>query len=207
MRKFKTREDARDWFRSYTPLANQEPGQGDDSAEIALLKIPIGHWILFQYTHSVWNASPAKFEISRPVFGLFVGISIWDQATVVNIVEKKRAWMWWSEVLNNPAPEFSKFYTRVAELDPEVESFELWTGSIDLLGHWEVKPTISELKAAMQKATPVPINLFSESLCHSCQKNAAAEPHTCPQKEELHSDMAYICRCCEDCVTQCKNEI
>lgn len=103
-------------------------------------KWKMGDWVLIQYVKR-------GKEISRPIFGVFVGCSIWDMALVVNIVESPRAWRWSTEILTNPELEI---YMNLGGFDPEVESFELWTANIKVLGHWKNKPSIGELKESLK---------------------------------------------------------
>jgi hypothetical protein len=99
----------------------------------------MGDWVLIQYVKR-------GKEISRPIYGMFVGVNIWDQALVVHIIEKPRAWRWNTEILTNPE---LAIYMNLGGFDPEVEAFELWTSNIKVLGHWKVKPKLSELKQAL----------------------------------------------------------
>jgi hypothetical protein len=100
----------------------------------------MGDWVLIQY-HKHCK------ELSRPIYGMLAGFSIWDQALVVHIIEKPRAWRWHTEILTNPE---LGIYMNLGGFDPEVEPFELWTGNIKVLGHWKTKPTIGKLKEALK---------------------------------------------------------
>ena len=39
--------------------------------------------------------------------------------------------------------------------------------------------------------------------CHHRQR----EPHTCPYKEEISDNSESICTCCEECTTECAQDI
>jgi hypothetical protein len=45
------------------------------------------------------------------------------------------------------------------------------------------------------------------SLCPSCGKNPAEEPHTCPYREDVHEDSEYQCTCCPYCTAECVMDI
>jgi len=42
---------------------------------------------------------------------------------------------------------------------------------------------------------------------HCKGKNQAAEPHTCPYKEEINEDHESTCECCDECRTECAYDI
>jgi hypothetical protein len=139
MKQFNNRYEAIKEFRNYQPM-NEEVV--DFWTKYDWGKWKMGDWVLFQYIKCREN------KISRPIYGMFVDFTIWDQALVVHIIEKQRAMRWHTDILTNPELDITM---RLGELDPEVEAFELWTGNIKVLGHWKTKPRISELKEALNK--------------------------------------------------------
>ena len=40
-----------------------------------------------------------------------------------------------------------------------------------------------------------------------CEKNPAAEEHTCPYSVEINDDTESLCTCCEDCESNCADDI
>jgi hypothetical protein len=50
-------------------------------------------------------------------------------------------------------------------------------------------------------------SIFSKKeLCESCNKNKAEALHTCPFAEEIHGNTEQ-CNCCNDCQSQCCQDI
>jgi hypothetical protein len=139
MKQFNNRYEAIKEFRNYQPI-NEEVV--DFWTKYNWGKWKMGDWVLIQYINC------REKQISRPIYGMFVDFTIWDQALVVHIIEKQRAMRWHTNILTNPELDITM---RLGELDPEVEAFELWTGNIKVLGHWKTKPTISQLKESLKK--------------------------------------------------------
>lgn len=141
MRQFKNRHEAIQEFRSYRPT--------DEKVVSFWTKYnwqdwEMGDWVMIQYV----KYRDGQNLISRPIYGMFVGVSVWDQALVIHLIEKPRAWMCHAEILTNPE---LGIYMNLATLDPETEPFELWTSNIKVLGHWKRKPTIGELKKSYKE--------------------------------------------------------
>ncbi len=88
-----------------------------------------GDWILIQH---VENSDEGEIQISTPIYALFVGFSIWDQALVINYVEEIQC-------------------MKIDEVDPQVKQIALWSDNAIVLGHWKQKPTVPELKIALKK--------------------------------------------------------
>jgi hypothetical protein len=44
-------------------------------------------------------------------------------------------------------------------------------------------------------------------LCDRCQQGEAQSPHTCPYAEEIADDRETLCTCCQECETQCCQDI
>ncbi len=42
--------------------------------------------------------------------------------------------------------------------------------------------------------------------CESCGDNEATELHTCPYSEEINGDTT-LCNCCDECQSNCLEEI
>lgn len=51
----------------------------------------------------------------------------------------------------------------------------------------------------------VMIDAFTGDL-ERCQ-NEALEPHPCPFREEIYEDSKTLCRCCEECMNECCDDI
>lgn len=43
--------------------------------------------------------------------------------------------------------------------------------------------------------------------CSRCNKNDAAELHTCPFAEDVNNDTETLCDCCEECTHECEMDI
>lgn len=104
-----------------------------------------GDWIIFQ--HITYKENVAT--ISRPILGIFVDYTIWDQALVVNFIESPRAWTAFNKVVTNKELNISML---IAVVDPEVESIPLWNENIKVLGFWKTKPTYQQLKKSIKKS-------------------------------------------------------
>lgn len=46
-----------------------------------------------------------------------------------------------------------------------------------------------------------------KKLCPSCGLNKASAPHTCPFKSAINDDNDTLCECCEECQTECVQNI
>ena len=134
MKQFNKTYEAINHFRYYKPY--EKDSTKSFWVEYDWSNWKMGDWVLIQY---IKNGK----EISKPIYGMFIEANIWDQALVIHIIEKPRAWKWHTDILTNPELNITM---RMGELDPEVEAFELWTGNIHVLGHWKTKPTIGQLK-------------------------------------------------------------
>lgn len=132
------------WFRQYTPYEYSPLHTGEYSGK----GVEFGDWILFQHIRSK-DTSPHSYEISRPILGICMGFSVWDMALTLNIVEQPRMWICHHEVLTNPDPKYM-IYQKIAWLDPEVESFPIWSDDIHEIAHWKGKPTKTQLKEALK---------------------------------------------------------
>ena len=140
MKTFNSINEARKWFRSYKEISEKIPWFLEETDE----KLKFGNWVLFQ--HIIF--SNKKAYISRPILGIFVGYSIWDQAIVFNIIEQRRAWEFFVKILSNKE---LNIYMYPMEFDPEVQSFETWTSNIKILEYWNSKPTKNQLKSVLLK--------------------------------------------------------
>lgn len=140
MKQYDTRWQAREENLKYKRSMEESPGFWNNYDK----KWEIGDHVLIQH-FTDWEEGKGSM-VSRPVLGIFVGYSVWDQALVVNIIEKPRAWMRYCEVKNS---KDSEYYTNYTCLDPQVESMELWIGDIKVLGYWKYKPSHTELINAL----------------------------------------------------------
>jgi hypothetical protein len=136
---FESRYEAFRWFRKYSPY------EGDVKDEIPE-GLKFGDFVLFR--HIDGDGDGKTPTISRPIFGIFVGFSVWDMALVFQFVEKERAWEFSHKVITNKE---LKIKLHVGALDREVEYIPLWNQSVKIIGQWKSKPTISQLKESLLK--------------------------------------------------------
>lgn len=94
-------------------------------------KWKFGDKILIQHVTYEEDINPKQYKISHPIYALFVGFSIWDQALVINYVRQVHR-------------------AEIDELDPKVEQIALWSDNVLVLGHWNYTPSLSEFKVAMK---------------------------------------------------------
>lgn len=141
---FDSTYEAYKWFRRYEIYTDADFDFNTEGYWLQTqdkLNMKMGDWFLFRH---VKDGS----LISRPILGLFVGHTIWDQALVIEYVEQKRAWGWSHEVITNKELNYSM---HINQLDQEVDHVQFWTDDIKVLGHWKSKPTRAELRAALEK--------------------------------------------------------
>ena len=145
---FNNMEEARDWFLNYKSLDeesdNKIPFFWDD---LGNHKWKFGDWILIQHIKSDEDDNK-KRVISRPILAIFTNLKIWDQALVINFVQQQRAWMFSHKVTTNPEYGINM---HICTLDDEIEAIQFWTDNIKVLGHWKIKPSIGEIKKALDK--------------------------------------------------------
>ena len=110
-------------------------------------KWEFGEWILFQHIEYSYDKTN-PIMIGRPQLAIFTNYKIWDQALVINFIEKPRAWKNHHEVITNPDINYSE---AISQGDDKVNAIQFWTDNINVLGHWKTKPSIGELKSAMKK--------------------------------------------------------
>jgi len=108
MKQFNNRYEAIKEFRNYQPI-NEEVV--DFWTKYNWGKWKMGDWVLIQYINC------REKQISRPIYGMFVDFTIWDQALVVHIIEKQRAMRWHTDILTNPELDITM---RLGELDPNL---------------------------------------------------------------------------------------
>lgn len=125
------------WFRNYQELDESKKVNSVYSYHFKDLKF--GDWFLFQ--EIIDNK-----KISRPILAIFTGLSIWDQAVVVNFVESKRAWMNFHRLYTDSSKNYTEYFI---EHDPVIDFVQCWTSDIHLLGHWESRPDLSDLRIAL----------------------------------------------------------
>jgi hypothetical protein len=44
-------------------------------------------------------------------------------------------------------------------------------------------------------------------LCKGLRNRQSAEIHGCPFQEDVHKDLTPMCYCCDDCMTECGDNI
>lgn len=146
MKQFKNVAEMREWARQYKPI-DVNPEWYIYIKDKQLLEF--GDWILFQ--HIMYERKSDKEHqafASRPLFGLFVTWTVWDQALVLNFIEKNRAYMLHCAVNKEIThPEYADIFPFGCE-DPTIETFQQWTENVHMLGVWKQKPSISDLRIA-----------------------------------------------------------
>jgi hypothetical protein len=146
--KFDKRYEGVRHFRNYQPLP-------DGFTEMTVNKLvysnrgkevrnfKFGDYVLFR--HIDGNL------ISRPIYGIFIKWTVWDMAMVFNFIEKERAYLNNYYYISNPDTNYEMC---LALCDPEIESLPLWDDDIWILGSWNVKPSLSELKSTLYRSLP-----------------------------------------------------
>lgn len=129
--------EARNWFRDYKPSDEKVPWFSYRSD----LTYHFGDWVLFQHI----KYSNNQTVMSRPIFGICVGFTVWDQALVLEFVENTRAW----ESFSFLSGEFDS-EEPISHKDREIQHFQFWTENIKPLGIWKSRPTITELREALK---------------------------------------------------------
>ncbi|MCK9445618.1 hypothetical protein M0Q50_01855 [bacterium] len=100
-------------------------------------KIKFGDYILFQ--EYKYDSNSKSYNVSKPIFVIFLGYFIADQALGFNYVE-------WlnenhTEYINNENVTNLKVCKEVKEINCHIE----WDDYIDILGHWKNKPNWKEI--------------------------------------------------------------
>ena len=49
--------------------------------------------------------------------------------------------------------------------------------------------------------------LNEDEKCQSCQNEEALELHTCPYREDVSNDFETLCNCCNNCISECCQDI
>lgn len=102
-------------------------------------KLQFGDYILFQEYRSKTVDGKYEFDVSKPIFAIYLGFFIADMAMSFNYVK------WINEkqydVTTN---ESGKSYSNIREVSGIDSHFE-WSDYIDILGIWKVRPTWKEI--------------------------------------------------------------
>jgi hypothetical protein len=98
-----------------------------------------GDYFLFQHINE-------NKEIGRPRLGIFVKWNICDQALAMLFIENDRAWMSNTEIVTNKDLNIK---LPMNNLESNFHEIIFWYENIHLLGHWNRKPTISQLKESL----------------------------------------------------------
>lgn len=147
---FNNLNEVKDFYRQYRDLEDGEydyhkngfyHSEIDDYLENYL---EFGQYILFKHIKD-------GNKISRPILGIFLGYNIWDQALVIEFVEKRKNYMDIHDVITNK----DKNYTMIASsLDIQTEQIQFWTDDIILMGFWNYKPNWKEMKSSLINKLP-----------------------------------------------------
>lgn len=147
MKKFNTRSEALEYGMQYSNINPdiKYPSFIYDRQD-AMSKLQTGTWILFRHLRYGYCSEPDKHKISRPILGMFINWTYWDQAVVMEYYQPIRAWAYHCEVVTNPELDYTMEYS---ELGSEIEHIQFWTDNIEVLGYWKTKPNYSKLKKAL----------------------------------------------------------
>ena len=130
-----------DYFRKYEEIKPIHNVQNDTIGGNFKSELKFGDWVLFRIINNHNN------KISRPIYGIFTGYNIADQALVFNFIEKRRAWQnyhHYKSTISNT--EYTCDYSFD---DPRVDSVIIWNDDVKILSHWKNKPSLSDLKCAL----------------------------------------------------------
>lgn len=144
--------EVKNWFRRYEPVDFSDPNE--EGYWLGCKDKPnMGDWVLFQHIRQGSYVNGAyEYEISRPILGLCVGHTIWDQALVLQIVEEERAYVGNQKIklkVYNEDGSLSHKNSLIMSYENQIEFFEFWSDDIRLLGKWKVKPNWKELKKVL----------------------------------------------------------
>lgn len=109
-------------------------------------KLEFGDYILFQeYTNRKIVGDDYQYKISKPIFGIYLGGFIADQAFGFNYVkwinEKRIVYITNENVTNYPK------FKEVKNIDKHIE----WYDYIDILGIWKNKPNWKQILSEYRK--------------------------------------------------------
>lgn len=143
---FNNLADARKHFRQYKPYDILR-----DASNLWDLKnampdhVKMGSWVLSQIIRDTMRGTngTGRFQISRPILGLFAGYAPCDQTVEFCFVEKPRAWT------NSYKVNYNGYASSVAMYGPEIESVALWGDTIKILGVFDKSPSVSELRKVL----------------------------------------------------------
>lgn len=142
---YKTIEEVYDKFAKYEPLSDVDK-INSKSYWYEYEPLPVmGEWILFKHVKTIYPKG-VEYEslISKPILGLVVGHTVWDQALVLEYVTEWRGFEVNSEVFTGG------YYDSIALGDKKVKHIQFWTDNIIVLGHWKTKPTFFELRQSFK---------------------------------------------------------
>jgi hypothetical protein len=148
---FKNKVEAKIHFLNYQAIIQEVPGDtlypGPLAPTFNMLYdgLKFGDRILFRHIKPE-GGNRRRSVISRPIIAIFLGISAWDMATVINFVQPRRAW-----ITNCKIGDNEENATPERLDDYEAEQIQFWTDNVILLGHWKTKPTFGELRKALKE--------------------------------------------------------
>ena len=95
--------------------------------------------------------------------------------------------------------DFRTFRTYSSKKDAEISLFSLKKDRfVKDIRIYEMK----EVKSFSGKSP-----LAARPLCERCSVNEACEQHPCPYAQDIHNDSNSLCGCCEDCYSECAQDI
>lgn len=140
---FKTIKEVEEKFNKYEDLSEIDKLK-NISYWTEHKKFPkMGDWMLFKHVQN--HDDGKESEISKPILGLIIGHTIWDQALVLEYVTEWRGYEINSEVLINDC------YWSISINDKEVKHIQFWSDNIIVLEQWKNKPTFRELRKAFKE--------------------------------------------------------
>jgi|GEM_PF-6009105 len=142
---FKTIEEAKEHFYTYSEIPE---GKYNPNKEWYTYhydpKPEMGDWLLFQHIKGK--------TISRPIFALCCGHTVWDQALVLEYVEPWRTWFS-NLYIGDPEdldedgdPNSADWF--ISYIYKECKQIQFWTENIRVLGFWKTKPKFRQLREA-----------------------------------------------------------
>ncbi len=104
--------------------------------------LKFGDFILFQeYTKGVHDGNRYHYSISKPIFAVYLGFFLADQAVGFNYVR------WVNENRFTRSVEGYETNGQVENIECHIE----WDDYVDILGHWESRPNWKELLQSYRK--------------------------------------------------------
>lgn len=117
------------------------------------IDLKIGDFILFQEYKSEYKDGHYQYNISKPIYAIYLGFYILDMALAFNYVK------WINN--NREMVTNEKGYSSIKEIT-EIQYHIEWDDFVDIIGHWNHRPTKQELLTAYRKYNTKSIILSDE---------------------------------------------